>query len=212
MSRVSFRNAGRVSDYADKRYRGQLQRRISKWERAIVARILQRIGAQGASILDIPSGYGRFTDIVRAAGAKLFAADISSDMVIRTAAGAKTDGCSFFVADATAIPLADKSVDGTITVRLLQHLADEKLRISIMGELCRVATRFVLVTFYDREGLHALQRLVKKKSRRTRKHIEFLTRFQFTAEVDAAGLEVVEFFPVRRIFHAQCFALLQPRT
>ncbi|MHC4662128.1 MAG: class I SAM-dependent methyltransferase [Planctomycetota bacterium] len=209
MNRVSFRDAKRVSDYAEKRYRGQLQRRLSKWELAIVSRILRRIGAEDAAILDIPCGYGRFAELVRREGADLLAADISRDMVLKTAS--VFGGGKFLVADAAAIPLADGSVDGTITVRLLQHLSDRDIRVRIMSELGRVAGKFVIVSFYDRDGLHSLQRLVKKKSRRTRKHIEFLTRFQFLSEAGQAGLEIDGFFPVRRIFHAQVFALLRPK-
>jgi len=217
MGKVSFRDDRRVCDYEKKRYRGWIQRRISKWEMRIVERILKRIGIGGARILDIPCGYGRFSDIIQKCGATFIAGDISRDMVIRAAAMSfprrlePSESAGYLVADASQIPLADKSVDGAISIRLFQHLFDSTLRVRSLREFGRVSRRFVILTFYERGGLHSLQRLIKRKTKYTRKHIEFLSHFQFRSEAEAAGLNLLGVFPLRHLFHAQCFALLMPR-
>jgi ubiquinone/menaquinone biosynthesis C-methylase UbiE len=63
-------------------------------------------------------------------------------------------------ADALALPFADGAFDGVVVFRFLHHLPPEAQRL-VVAEACRVAGRFVVVSFFHPCSAHHLQRVLR---------------------------------------------------
>ncbi len=133
--------------------------------------------------LDVPSGYGRMSDLLRARGGVPVSLDISPDMA--RAAHASSD--RGVVAELEHLPLADRSVDTSVCFRLLHHVPTRQQRVAILKELARVTRRFVVLSWFHPVSLHHLRRVLSLDSRRFA-----LTRRQLEAEALEAGLVMEE--------------------
>lgn len=101
---------------------------------------------RGTRILDVGAGTGRAAIGLTAAGASVVGIDASIDM-LRVAARRTTDAgrhVEYGVADAHQLPLADRSVDAAISLRVLMHTINWPV---CVAELCRVARWRVVVDF-----------------------------------------------------------------
>ena len=103
-----------------------------------------------ASILDLPTGTGRFLpQLAAAATDATVGADISLDMLrlagSRSAAGG-ADGSAprLLAAEAERLPFTDGAFDLVVSIRFFQHLPAAAVA-PIIAELARVARRGVLV-------------------------------------------------------------------
>lgn len=143
-----------------------------KWRRehAAVARALAAL-APAASILDLPTGTGRFLPQLGAASSgATVGADISLDML--RLAGTRTtasDGhatrVGLLAAEAERLPFADDAFDLVVSIRFFQHLPAEAVA-PIIAELNRVSRRGVLAQVPLRHPLspavRALSRLLHR--------------------------------------------------
>jgi len=64
-------------------------------------------------------------------------------------------------ADALALPFANLCVDGVVMFRFLHHLPAE-LSAQALAEACRVAARFVVVSFFHPCSFHHLTRMLRR--------------------------------------------------
>ncbi len=119
--------------------------------------LLRRVwpGRPGESALDLPCGAGRLLPVLRGEfGARVAQADGSLAMLRQAAAAGDAPRAQ---ADALQTPFADRCVDGVVQFRFLHHLpADASDR--AIGECCRIARRFVVVSFFHPCSAHALRR------------------------------------------------------
>ena len=74
--------------------------------------------------------------------------------VARQRAEAARVAVRFEVADAHALPLADRSVDAAVCLRVIMHTIDWKC---VVGELCRVSREIVIVDFPATRSFAALE-------------------------------------------------------
>ena len=79
--------------------------------------------------------------------------------VARARAAESGLAAEFEVADAHALPFADRSVDVAICLRLLMHLPDWR---RCVGELCRVARWRVILDFPARASFAALESAARR--------------------------------------------------
>ena len=63
--------------------------------------------------------------------------------------------------DALQMPFADASVDGVVMFRFLHHLPPDAAKAAIQ-EACRVASRFVVVSFFHPCSMHHMQRRARQ--------------------------------------------------
>jgi ubiquinone/menaquinone biosynthesis C-methylase UbiE len=113
-----------------------------KWrlEHAAVKLYLQ--DATGV-VLDIPVGTGRFLSLYRELGLSCIGMDVSPEMMVQ--AHAKDKNAELRLGDIHDIPLADKSVESVVCIRLLT-LIDTPDISKAMAEMARVATKRIIVS------------------------------------------------------------------
>ena len=110
----------------------------------------------GRRILDVGTGTGRAAIGLASAGASVAGVDASLEMtrVARRRAAAAGLAIDFGLADAHALPFADRSADAAVCLRVIMHAVDWR---QCVAELCRVARWRVVVDFPSARSLAALE-------------------------------------------------------
>ena len=116
-------------------------------------------GRGGELVLDCPSGSGRLLPFLRQRGHRVLWADAARAM-LRAAAPQAPERIAAIQAEAARLPLADAAVDGVVMLRLLHHLPSAAAA-GALTEACRVARRFVVVSFFHPCSLHHLRRRLR---------------------------------------------------
>lgn len=102
------------------------------------------------TLLNIPSGGGRLSEVIAAHTDTLIEADIAVGQVqYAREQAAETNNRLWMTASAFHIPLKDNSVDGIVCCRLCHHMPTAIERERLLGELLRVARSYVVMTFFD---------------------------------------------------------------
>jgi SAM-dependent methyltransferase len=115
-------------------------------------------GRPGEVVLDLPSGAGRLLPLlVGRFGHRVVAADGALAMLRLVQRTPSPPPCA--AGDALAMPFGDRSCDGVVMFRFLHHLPPDAAKAAIQ-EACRVAERFVVVSFFHRCSAHQAQRLL----------------------------------------------------
>ncbi len=162
---VTYQKQFQQSDIGEL-YRRRYQRRWSK--RCTTHREIHRIGRLLASqprcrrLLDLPCGGGRVSGPLASATDLLLQADLSLGQVLTAR---ETMGASghvrWFTASAFMIPLKDGVVDAAVCNRLAHHLPSAVEVERLIGELLRVSTRFVVLSYYDHDSFKSLGRRLR---------------------------------------------------
>lgn len=129
-------------------------------------RLLRRVwpGSQGSTVLDSPCGTGRLGPTLRALGAQWLPADRSHAMLLELRAAG--EDAPALQCDAARLPLADRSVDGVVCFRFLHHVATATSD-AVLDEACRVADKFVVVSFFHPFSAHNWKRRLRERLRGT---------------------------------------------
>jgi len=196
---------GEVRDYERRRYRGWDQKLVDAREKKIIRRLLEGKSRKGAFILDVPSGYGRFSGLLGEEASFLVSCDLSLSMVKRTLERqGKKEGHAGIVADATGgLPFKTGAFDGVCSMRFFHHLHREEDRRRVLDELARVSSEWVILSFYRANFLHRLQRWARKKMKKSRTRIKMVPGKAFREEIRAAGFQAEKTQPLFRGIHAQ---------
>jgi SAM-dependent methyltransferase/uncharacterized protein YbaR (Trm112 family) len=144
-------------------YRKRALKRLStRREYQLLERLLSS-QPRSPVLLEIPCGGGRVTPALAPHADLLVEADIGLGQVLY---GRKTSTVStpqlWMTASAHHIPFADASVHGIVCVRLCHHLPKPEQREQLVAELLRVASRFVIMTFFDYHSLKNLGRRARE--------------------------------------------------
>ncbi|HNS21975.1 MAG TPA: methyltransferase domain-containing protein [Sedimentisphaerales bacterium] len=150
-------------------YQRRYERRWSK--RWVTGREIGRIRHLLASqprcrrLLDLPCGGGRVSDPIAAATDLLLQADLSLGQVLTARETMGPQGhAAWFTASAFMIPLKDGAVDGAVCNRLTHHLPSAVEVERLVGELLRVSTGFVILSYCDHGSVRSLGRRLRGKS------------------------------------------------
>jgi ubiquinone/menaquinone biosynthesis C-methylase UbiE len=146
------------ADYQNKLHRKWSDRR----ERALLHRYFAKIGHVD-SILDLPCGHGRLSELLKSRCKQLVEADWSFTMVSLNQRDHGNDERRYVRASALEIPLADGAVDVVVSFRLSHHLESQELRERHLRELFRVANKTVVLTWFSATSLKNLLRTVRVK-------------------------------------------------
>ena len=141
------------------RFGGPIGRHLLDTQQALLFGAIAPIA--GRQILDVGTGTGRAALALAAAGARVTGVDASREMLGVARARAAELGVTptFEVADAHALPFADRSVDAAVCFRLLMHVEDWR---RCVKELCRVSRWRVVLDFPARSSFAALESLARR--------------------------------------------------
>lgn len=181
-----------LADYYRKRFTIGARKRSTGF---ILRALKAAIGPAPKTLLDVPTGTGRFALPLQQDGYRLIGGDYSWEMLFEAHSHKNGSGPSFFRGDIRQLPFADRSFDVAICVRLF-HLLKPEERVIAMKELRRVAREKIVVVYYPRHTIKQLTRWLRWKlglipEPRTR----YYPWKKIQEEIRAAGLEVVELRP-----------------
>lgn len=119
------------------------------------------------SLLNLPSGGGRLSQPLTDACSLLTEADISVSQVQfsrNNGSHSEADHVTWLAASAFHLPFMDANFDGVVCARLAHHFSSTEDHKRLFGELCRVAQRFVVVSFADSLSTKTISRKLRGKS------------------------------------------------
>ena len=142
-----------------------IQKQRTMREKRIIRGLLESVGSV-ESILDLPSGGGRLSQILAKYARVLIEADISAGQLSYAQQNYQMDNPRLWLqAEALKNPLADKSVDGVLCLRLSHHFHSPEEREKLLCELLRVARHFVIFSFVDSHSVKNLWRSFWQRSK-----------------------------------------------
>ena len=172
-SRAYQNNYQKVDDAAgsNRGYQEKSLKRLSTRRELDILRTLLATQGRTARLLNLPSGGGRVSKPLAESTDLLIEADIALGQVLYGAAHRDwTTPEVRMTASAFHIPLADRSVDGVVSIRLCHHLPTPAERQRLLGELLRVADRFVVMTFFDFSSVKNVLRRIRPFDRKPPKN------------------------------------------
>lgn len=207
-----FQNMERAERYARRFERGS-RSRIDRREQKAVARTFELI-PDCRSVLDIPSGAGRFIATLSHGGRRVIEMDVAHEMLVfardkgrAVKSGAAVPGLA--QGDATRIPLADGAVDCVFSNRLLHHIVLASERAVILREFHRVTSRYAVVSFFNYQGLAKVRTFFKRLRGRRPAYDEQPSIDAFRQEVARSGFRVLSIVPTGLPWASQKYFLLE---
>lgn len=203
----TYRDADYAADY-DRRWRGSRGSRRDARKAAAIRRAWSSVataaGEAPRTALDLPAGTGRFTRLAgellgtAAAGPSLLiSADLSREMLGE--ARKKDRDVNACVADAAALPFADRSIDLVLCIRFLHLVRDPQLRVAFLREFARVARLGVIVDYRHDRTFRIWGKKLRHRLGLLDKAPANPSPQQIVRELDAAGLTILGRHPVRAI-------------
>ena len=206
----TFQDPLRALVYREKFKNGLFRRWTHRKERSNLAAALEAAGLQEGQglVLDVPCGTGRWADLLGKAGKFYLGLDLSFPMLLicREWIG---DRRPVALASAWALPLPDGGADLVACIRLLHHVGEEERKRALVGELCRVARRALLVTFLD--GRSPKQRIHRWKARLMGKPVRrpAWNRKSLEEAARERGMTLVRYWTLSPWFSGQTLALFR---
>lgn len=201
---ITWQSMESVERYAANRYKHFDQRLVSWRERQIIDHFLKSLANNHQTILDIPTGYGRFTALFRRYGLGQINGDLNLYALLYHRQ-CHPDSRMSVVTNGNRLPFSDNFVDIVFNFRLLQHFKTSAERVALLSELARVTRKTIIISIYLESSFHRLtQKLSRRKHRMT-----LITRAQWEAELQTCGLRVIKMRQPLHLMHAQCIFWLE---
>ncbi len=127
--------------------------------------VLELLGdlPSGARVLDVGGGHAQLVPGLVEAGYEVIVVGSAASCAQRLRPWLAGKRCRFEVANLIALPYAERSFDAVVSVRLLPHVSAWR---SLVGEICRVAARTVVVDYPSRRSVNVFsERLFDAKKR-----------------------------------------------
>jgi SAM-dependent methyltransferase len=145
----AYAKLDRAQDYNRAYEVRPLKRMSTARERRLIARLLGQCG-QVETLLELPCGGGRLSPSFAPWTKLLIQADTGWGQLLHANQRPPLPAPRVLMsASGFHIPFRDASLDGVACVRLNHHLPTIEERHRLLGELLRVAKRYVLMTFFD---------------------------------------------------------------
>jgi len=199
----------RARNYAQRFERGE-RKRIDRREQRAVRAIFSRL-TDCRTILDVPSGAGRFVASLGGNARRVLEMDAAFEILEFAQKRARAAGvcASFAQADASRLPLGGNSVDAVFCNRLLHHLTKAEERAIVLRELHRVTRRYAIVSFFDYLGFGGLRKLLKAVRGRKPVYDGQPTLQEFSAELGRCGFAVKKVIATGGPWVSQKYCLLE---
>jgi len=180
-----------VASYDAERFAGPRQRRstLAKWN-AIRRGLGEDFGRVG-TVLDVPCGTGRFTELLLGAGKRVVNADRSRAMLLAARRKDAEARARLVECDAARLPFADASFDLVLSVRFFLHVP-KGMRAGLLREMGRVSRRFVVVDVRHKYCLTTLGKRLRAKLAGRPLPSKRSSLAEIDADVAAAGLVLLK--------------------
>jgi 2-polyprenyl-3-methyl-5-hydroxy-6-metoxy-1,4-benzoquinol methylase len=199
------------ADSYNVKYEREFHKRLSnRTERRLIERLLTRAGRVDR-MLDVPCGAGRLSDVMARFTGQLYEADYAYPMLQYARSNAQSYAPEAINASAFELPFRDDAFDMVVSIRLNHHIPEREDRLRHLRELCRVSSRWVLVTVYDEKGLK--NRLIELRRRvgTRRRPKKTLSLVEVAETVAEQGFAPVEVGRISRLLSGHAFILLERR-
>jgi ubiquinone/menaquinone biosynthesis C-methylase UbiE len=133
-----------------RRYQEQKSPRKHRAEMQLVDRALACI-PRPQHLLDIPCGYGRVIEHLHAQGLRVSGADLSEPMLELARANLGRRGWTGALErqDLQQLRYPERAFEAVLCFRVFHHFPDPQTRRLVVSELCRVAARNVLLSYFS---------------------------------------------------------------
>ncbi len=176
------------------RYAGRFAGPVGEWFLDVQARLtLQSLAglSKGSRVLDVGGGHAQVAPALIAAGYAVTVVGSDPSCAHRLGPWLERGDCSYQTADLLSLPFAARQFDAVLCYRLIAHSIDWA---RLVGELCRVAGRRVVLDYPSRrslnlvsDGLFLAKRQLEGGS--TRRYLLFAPR-EIRREFERHGFEV----------------------
>ena len=163
---IGWQNETVAERYDQRRFSSVFGRAFDSMEKRAIAKLLQFANSKHSinSVLDVPCGTGRISELLVGLNVNLTCADISEQMIdVAKARLSKhsNEPQEYAVMDIYNIDRDDGSYDCITCIRLFQHLdSDERAR--ALRELSRVTRKYVVVNVMYGSGYYGFIRRIRK--------------------------------------------------
>lgn len=162
-------------------------------------------------VLDAPCGGGRVTLMLAGKGYEMTAGDLSESMIEITRENIAAAGLKIPVEqqDVEKLTFKDRSFDSVISFRLFHHFPNTDIRERVVRELCRVADKFVALSYFSPYSYTSWQRARRaaKGGRKSQKHATSLNEVR--GYFERCGFELVKDFARFRLVHTLHIAVFR---
>ena len=155
------------------------------------------------SFLDAPCGVGRATMLLEKQGYKTTGVDLGDGAVEVARKEIARLGLHSKVekANLEGLPFQDSSFDAVFCFRFFHHLPTPEIRARIVAELCRVADKYVLISYFSPFSITSIKRSIRKKSG-GKSSSQFATPMDEVKRYFAQnGFELLKNYPQKQFFH-----------
>lgn len=154
-----YRDPAMAERFDAMRFSGPIGTLIAEAQERVLLDFLGDIRSQ--TILDVGTGTGRAALALAARGAVVRGLDASAEMlaVARRRADAAGLRIDFTTGDAHALPVDDRSVEASVSLRVLMHTPGWE---QCIAELCRVTRSRIVVDFPAAASVAALQSIARR--------------------------------------------------
>ena len=193
-------SSGSGERYGTRRFRSK---RAHDRDPALLRSLLAGCPLPELPVLDAPSGAGRLGPMLRSLDRPVVSLDVSASMLGEVAPA----GRGRLQGSALALPFQDASFGLVVCCRLLHHLGIQEEREQLLGELGRVSTRWVALSYWDTASWHAWRR--RRGWRRGHDRRVAIAASTLEATAKAAGLRLVARRFSLRFVSPQSWALFE---
>ena len=188
--RRRLQSRAKAEKYATRFERGS-RRRIDRREQRAVRKVFASLSGC-ESVVDVPSGAGRFLNTLSQGGRKVVEVDVAFEILEFARERVRRNGMRAVAlqGDASRLPLGDASVDCVFSNRLLHHILPSAERVALLHEFHRVCRRWTVVSFFNYKGMARIRGFLKRLKGRRPPYENQPTIEEFSAEVVQSGFRV----------------------
>jgi ubiquinone/menaquinone biosynthesis C-methylase UbiE len=207
--RQRYRNPGKAERYAKRFERGEHKRQDQREQKAV--REIFAALPDCRSVLDVPSGAGRFLKTLAEEGRQVIEADVAFEMLEYARGQSMRKGITaqFLQVDASRLPLTDGAVDAVFCNRLLHHILEVSQRAQFLREFHRVSRRYLVISFFDYRALGAVRRALKRLKGAKPMDERQPSLEKFTQELTATGWKLSLRVPTGPFWVSQKYLVLE---
>ncbi len=205
-----YQSASIADEYEKRRFSTLKGRLTDKLEKYCIRKALS-IASPIVSILEVPCGTGRITEMLLESDYRVMAVDISEKMMKHAKERNKKSRkkVSFEIGDIEGLKYDENSFDLILTIRLLHHIP-VALHKKVFQQLHRTTRKWVLISFSNRYTVQSIRRDIVAYFKKGKRYS--IAPSLFKKEVRENGFRIVKYSPIMPILSESVIVLLKKET